>query len=257
MTPCLQVQALAKAYGPNAVLHNVSFAVDRKEHVILTGPSGGGKSALLRIIAGLETPSEGHVLINGAVVSDTNRSTVPAHRRGVGMVFQDLGLWPNLTAAENIQLAFGTGVAGRAERRRRTTELLWACHIESIANRLPEMLSAGEQQRVALARSLAGRPRILLLDEPFGPLDQTLRAEFFDLIQGLCANDGTTVITVTHDLADAWGLQADRILVLEQGVICDNVSLGLALTIQPTSKTLQNWQRLAIKMRAVSQDDSA
>ncbi|HEY4283636.1 MAG TPA: ATP-binding cassette domain-containing protein [Chthoniobacterales bacterium] len=248
----MEIERLSKSYNSVHVLREVALALNLNEHVILAGPSGGGKSTLLRIVAGLDAPSAGSVRIDGITVADSEGSRVPAHRRGIGMVFQDLGLWPNLTVADNIQLSLTATLGSRVHRRERTSEILRSCYLESVAHRLPDRLSSGEQQRVALARTLAGHPKILLLDEPFGALDRTLREDLFHLVRQICADHQITCLTVTHDVFDAWGLQAERIVVLEEGRICDDIPLNSLLHCQPSSKTLRAWQAIARNVVSIS-----
>lgn len=209
----LQISGLTKSYdgGQTEALSNVSFGLDEGKSLAVLGPSGCGKSTLLRLIAGLETPDGGEAAVNGESLND-----VPPHRRGFGLMHQDLALFPHLNVRDNI--AFGL----RSQRweaeaiERRVHELLELMRIEPLADRSIDAISGGEQQRVALARSLAPRPRLLMLDEPLGALDRRLREELAQEIRRIRDHEGVTLIYVTHDHDEAFAV-ADDILVLEQG----------------------------------------
>jgi len=186
------------------------------EIVVLFGHSGAGKSVTLQLIAGLMRPDDGEIVIDGRAVFDsTTGVNLPAQERGVGYVVQDLALFPHLTVAENV--AFGmAGGLGRAERESRVHELLARLDLDGFEQRKPRTLSGGQQQRVALARALARESRVLLLDEPFSALDDTLRATLRRELLRLRAEFGLTVLFVTHDLREAH-LLADKLAVFDEG----------------------------------------
>jgi iron(III) transport system ATP-binding protein len=194
-------------------VNDVSLEIERGEIVSLLGPSGSGKSSLLRLVAGIERPTQGRVRIEGSEVAGPDRFTEPERRR-VGMVFQDYALFPHLTVAANV--AFGLSGSDRRETARTVGELLERVRLTRYAASYPHMLSGGERQRVALARALAPRPRVLLMDEPFSSLDRELRdrvrRDTIDLLRDL----GTTTIVVTHDPGEAIAM-ADRIALLREG----------------------------------------
>jgi len=192
--------------GSVVVLDGVSLRVQPSEIVGLLGPSGSGKSTLLRVVAGLHRPDSGHVWLDGRDVTD-----VPTHRRGVGMVFQDEQLFPHRSVAQNIE--FGLRMAGQpqAQRLQRVAEVLALVGLEGVRRRPVTNLSGGERKRVALARSLAPDPRVLLLDEPLTGLDRVLHDRLVvDLTSILRAAD-TTALVVTHDRDEAAAI-ADRIV---------------------------------------------
>ncbi len=209
----LQITALTKSYdaGASLALADVSFNLDEGKSLAVLGPSGCGKSTLLRLIAGLETPDGGEAAMNGESLNG-----IPPHRRGFGLMHQDLALFPHLNVRDNI--AFGLRSqrweAGQIERR--VDELLELMRIAPLAGRSVDAISGGEQQRVALARSLAPRPRLLMLDEPLGALDRRLREELAQEVRHIRDHEGVTLIYVTHDHDEAFAV-ADDILVLEQG----------------------------------------
>jgi sulfate transport system ATP-binding protein len=211
----VQVRGLRKSFGSEPVLDNVDLSVQDGEFVALLGPSGSGKTTLLRIIAGIETPGAGAV-----VIDDRDATRLTPGARGIGFVFQHYALFGNMTVFENI--AFGLRVRprrsrpARAEIRNRVEQLLVLTQLEGLGPRLPTQLSGGQRQRVALARALAVEPRLLLLDEPFGALDQKVRVELRDWLRALHDRLGLTSIFVTHDQEEAFAL-ADRIVLLNRG----------------------------------------
>ncbi len=204
----LTVRDVTVSFDDTVVLDDVTLAVGDGEIAALLGPSGSGKSTLLRVVAGIVQPDRGTVTIGG-----TDVTTVPTHRRGVGMVFQDEQLFPHLDVGANV--AFGLRMAGvaKAERRARVDELLALVGLDGFAGRSIERLSGGEAKRVALARSLAPAPAVLLLDEPLSGLDQDLRIRLAGELGAVLRTTGTTSIWVTHDLEEA-ELVADRVVRL-------------------------------------------
>lgn len=215
--PLLRLVGVTKRYGSRAVLQDLSLDVAAGESIAVLGPSGSGKTTVLRLIAGLERPDAGEVWIDTRQVAANGRLIVPAYERRVGLVFQDLALWPHLTIRDNLAFVVESTATSTTERAARIDDALRICRVDSrLAGRYPHELSGGEQQRVALARALAGKPRVLLLDEPFSSLDMdlraTLRQEFSDLQRHL----GLTTIYVTHDKADA-AVLATRAIVMRDG----------------------------------------
>ena len=209
----LEVQNLTKDYENKPLLKGVSFELGKGELVCLLGSSGAGKSTILRIIAGLEEPESGAVLWQGRDLRD-----VPTHKRGFGLMFQDYALFPHKTVAQNI--AFGLQMQGLKEEEisRRVKESLESIRMQSFADRPITELSGGEQQRVALARALAPSPNLLMLDEPLGALDHTLRKQLIQELRSILHQSQIPVIYVTHDREEAFGL-ADRLVILHDGII--------------------------------------
>ncbi len=199
----LSLVELTKRYGSRAVVDNVSLSVAEGEVLALLGPSGCGKTTTLRLIAGLEKPDEGQVRIDGECVAASGRNFIPPHRRGIGFVFQDLALWPHLTAEGNLDFALGSVGMKRSERRERIVETLRMMRAEGFAGRYPSQLSGGEQQRVAIARALIARPRLLLLDEPMSNLDVHLRDQLLEELKSLQSLLSITTVYVTHHRAVA------------------------------------------------------
>jgi len=208
----LSFAAVSFSYPERAVLQELSFDLEDGELLVLLGTSGSGKSTVLRLAAGLEAPSAGRILLDAEVASAAGRVVLEPARRRTSLVFQDLALWPHLSAEDHLSFV---APDLRTEERR---ALLKSVGLEELANRLPAQMSGGERQRLALARALASRPRLLLLDEPFASLDPPLRAELRALVLELHRRRDTSTLYVTHDLEDAFHL-GDRIAVLNRGKV--------------------------------------
>ncbi len=205
----IELREVVRSYSTKPVLGPLSLAINKGEIVVVVGPSGSGKTTLLRLIAGFERPDQGSVVIDGRPVADGAQWVEP-EARGVGMVFQDYALFPHLTVAENIAFGLPRREMGRMR------ELLQLVGLAEMAYRYPHELSGGEQQRVALARSLATNPKVLLLDEPFSNLDADLRPKMRAELKLLLQRLNCTTIFVTHDQEEAFEL-ADRVAVLNAG----------------------------------------
>ena len=205
------IDGATKRFGAFTALDNVSIEVPDGSLTALLGPSGSGKSTLLRVIAGLERPDLGEVMIGGGDVT-----RIPVEERGVGFVFQHYAAFKHMTVRGNI--AFGLQVRKRpkAEVAARVDELIRLVHLEGFANRYPAQLSGGQRQRMALARALAVEPRVLLLDEPFGALDATVRKELREWLRRLHDEVHVTTIFVTHDQEEAMDV-AEQIVVMRDG----------------------------------------
>jgi thiamine transport system ATP-binding protein len=223
----LRLQQVTVRFDGRAALDGVDLEVAEQEIVCVLGPSGSGKSTLLRTVAGLQPADAGRVFLDGRDLGG-----VPTHRRGVGLMFQDHQLFPQRDVGGNV--AFGPRVRGtaRVEREARVGELLDLVGLPGAARRAVSELSGGEQQRVALARALAPRPRLLMLDEPLGQLDRSLRERLVVELRELFRRLGTTVLAVTHDQGEAFAL-ADRVVVMRDGRIAQS------------GTPLQVWQRPA------------
>ncbi|WP_199547434.1 ABC transporter ATP-binding protein [Streptomyces sp. N35] len=212
----LALEGAGVRFGGHAALDAVDLEVAEHEIVCVLGPSGSGKSTLLRVVAGLQDLDSGRVLLGGR-----DQRGVPAHQRGVGLMFQDHQLFPQRDVGGNV--AFGPRMHGasQAERAARVAELLDLVGLPGAARRAVGSLSGGEQQRVALARALAPRPRLLMLDEPLGQLDRSLRERLVVELRELFGELGTTVLAVTHDQGEAFAL-ADRVVVMRDGRIAQS-----------------------------------
>lgn len=242
MPALLEVENLQKSFGKNRVFTSLSLSINAGTNLLLTGPSGCGKSTLLRLIAGLGGPAKGIIRLDGRVASRDGTITIPPQNRGVAMVFQDLGLWANLTAYENVVLGLAGMQLSRRERTERAQATLNVCELASKATQRPSRLSAGEQQRVALARAMALRPKLLLLDEPFTGIDLVLKNSLCEHVSRLAREFGTTVLLVSHNPLDALSLSA-HLAVLEGGQISETGPFE-QLQRAPRSVTLQAWTNL-------------
>ena len=211
----LVFEGIRHRYGADEVLRDVSFPARPGEVTCLLGPSGGGKSTLLRLAAGLEAVQAGAIRLDGDVLSAPGQGR-PPEQRPVGLVFQDHVLFPHLTARANV--AFGLRGRDQRERRRLVDEALAAVGLSALADRYPHTLSGGEQQRVALARALAPAPRVMLLDEPFANVDVTLRRRLREDTRQTLRQAGGIALVVTHDPEEALEV-ADRIAILHHGRI--------------------------------------
>ncbi len=212
----VHIEGLHHAYGGLVVLDGLDLDVAPAEHVALLGPSGSGKSTLLGLIGGLDPVQGGSLMVGGRQLRGLSGRGLADHRRAtVGFVFQHFGLLDTLTAAENVELSCTLAGQGRSARRRRAAELLDAVGLADRSTHRPPQLSGGERQRVALARALANRPPLILADEPTGNLDGESARRVVDLLAALPAQQGCTVIVVTHDPVVA--VRADRQLRLVDG----------------------------------------
>jgi ABC-type Fe3+/spermidine/putrescine transport system ATPase subunit len=207
----LDVQGLRKAFGATVAVADVSFAVSPGEVVALVGPSGCGKSTLLALVAGLDRPDGGRVAWDGVDLAE-----VPPHRRGFGLMFQDYALFPHLSVLDNVTFGLRMAGAPRADAGERAGALLAQVGLAGFERRDVTTLSGGEQQRVALARSLAPAPRLLMLDEPLGALDRALRERLLAELAAVLRGLGQTAVYVTHDQEEAFAV-ADRVVLLNAG----------------------------------------
>ncbi len=211
--PIISFRDISKRWGSTIGVDNVSLDIEPGEFFALLGPSGCGKTTLLRILAGLEVPTEGHILIDGVDMGD-----IPPNRRAVNMVFQSYAVFPHMTVADNVAYGLKVDRVPKAERDTRVQEALDLVQLGHFAERKPDQLSGGQRQRVALARALVKKPKVLLLDEPLSALDAKLReAMRFELSQ-LQQKVGITFIMVTHDQDEALAI-ASRIAVMHKGAI--------------------------------------
>jgi len=209
----IRIAGLGKAFGGRTVLRGLDLSCEAGSRTAILGPSGIGKTTLLRLIAGLELPDEGEILLGGERVSGPGWAREP-HRRGVALAFQAPALWPHLRVRDTI--AFGLRTLGRSAARAAAEDWLGRLRLEGLGGRYPDQLSGGQAQRVSLARALAaGRP-ILLLDEPLSHLDPDLKAALATELDGWLRAAGTTLVYVTHDAAEAAPL-CHRTLALAEG----------------------------------------
>ncbi len=195
----LEIKNLSHSYDEtNQIIQNINLEIEKLDRVAILGPSGCGKSTLLRLIAGLEKPNLGQITIDGIVVS-TEKFVVPPEKRKIGLVVQEKALFPHLSVYDNI----GFGIKKNIDKKTITNDLLELLKIDSLKNKYPHEISGGEQQRVALARSLAPNPKLLMLDEPFSALDKDLKGVLYEEISQVFSDRGSTILLVTHDSQEA------------------------------------------------------
>ena len=214
----IEIKNVAKHFGDFTALHSIDLTISDQEFMVLLGASGCGKTTLLRIIAGLETPSQGEVWIGGKRVDQ-----LPPRQRGIAMVFQNYAVFPHLTVFENIGFGLRMAKMNNAEVEKRVKRTAGLMHIDHLLERYSGQLSGGQRQRVAVARALAMEPEVILMDEPLSNLDALLRLEMRAELKGILADSKTTTIYVTHDQVEAMSL-ADRISVMHQGKIVQAAS---------------------------------
>ncbi len=210
-TDLVELRNVSKKFDNYLALDDISLTIRRGEFFSLLGPSGCGKSTLLRLLAGLDWPNCGTILIDGR-----NMHGVPAHKRPCNMVFQSYAIFPHLNVSDNIAYGLRRFGLSKSEKRKRVDEMLTTVGLEGLGARNPDQLSGGQGQRVALARALVRRPKVLLLDEPLGALDKTLREQMQVELRQLQQSVGITFVFVTHDQAEALSM-SDRIAVMSAG----------------------------------------
>ncbi|MGV6397395.1 ABC transporter ATP-binding protein [Pseudomonas caspiana] len=209
----VSVENLQKNYGSTAVFSDINCTIERGEFVTLLGPSGCGKSTLLRCIAGLTSVNSGHILLDGV-----DLVPVTPQKRHIGMVFQSYALFPNMTVEQNVAFGLRMQKVNADDTHKRVAEVLKLVELTDFSNRYPHQMSGGQCQRVALARSLVTRPRLLLLDEPLSALDARIRKHLREQIRAIQRELGLTTIFVTHDQEEALTM-SDRIFLMNQGRI--------------------------------------
>ena len=216
----IEIQNLFKSFKEVVAINRIQLDVDKGEMLTLLGPSGCGKTTTLRCIAGLETPDEGDIVIDGKPM--LSQGFVPPSKRGIGMVFQNYAVWPHMKVFNNIVYGLKLQKIPRPEIKEKAQQVLELVGLEGLEDRYPAQLSGGQQQRVALARALVTNPKVLLLDEPLSNLDAKLREELRFEIKNLVRRMGITSVYVTHDQAEAMVI-SDRIAVMDSGNV---VQLG-------------------------------
>ena len=229
MGTSIGILSAVKRFRNVVAVDGISLEVEPGEAIVLLGPSGCGKTTTLRMVAGLETPDEGSIVLDGRDVTH-----LPAYKRDMGMVFQGYALFPHLSVFENVAFGLRLRHQSRGTVSSRVEDLLRLVGLAGYGERHPHQLSGGEQQRVGLARALAVDPRVLLMDEPFGALDRKLRQEIQREFRALQRSLGVTTVFVTHDQEEAL-LLADRIAVLNQGRI-EQVDVPQTLYTAPESR---------------------
>jgi putative ABC transport system ATP-binding protein len=240
MPAILEAVGLQKAYRisatPHEVLRGIDLTVDRGEFVAVVAPSGEGKSTLLHLLSGLDTPDRGRVVVAGQDLTEMDEEARTIFRRGqIGFVFQFFNLVPNLTAAENVALPFR--IAGQPADYQRVSELMSRLGLRGLQGHRPEEISGGEQQRIAIARALVTRPAILMADEPTGNLDFNTGNEVLSLLRSF-NREGQTVVMATHSARAA--SQANRVVVLKEGRLADSIEVTDGASVPALVQRLQD-----------------
>jgi len=212
----IEVDRVSKSFGERVAINQLSLHIERSERLVLFGPSGCGKTTVLRLLAGLEIPEQGSIRIDGRPVASSGENLVPPEKRDLGMVFQDLALWPHMTVQQNLMFGLNARGVKKREAHVRVSEMLHRVGLEHRIKAKPHQLSGGEQQRVALARALVSRPSILLMDEPLSSLDDERKRTIASDLLGLQSQFGFTLIYVTHDHSEA-DMLASRVCQMRDG----------------------------------------
>lgn len=243
MNNTVTLKRVSKKFGELTVIPEINLAIESNEFLSLLGPSGCGKTTLIRMVAGLESPSQGTILIGQDTVFESDKGIfVPPEKRNLGMVFQSYALWPHLTVFENIAFPLRCRKLPKADIQDKCERILERVQLGGMSQRKPNQLSGGQQQRVGLARALVAEPRVLLLDEPLSNLDTNLREEMCDLIDEIKRTAPITMIYVTHDQTEALRL-SDRIAVLNQGRI-EQLGTIEEIKNQPKTDFVRNFLRI-------------
>lgn len=251
MTSQLKIENLDVRYGDYQALHQISFTLEPGIIGCMLGPSGCGKTTVLRAIAGFESAAGGRILIDQQVVSAENFS-LPPEKRHIGMVFQDFALFPNMSVADNIR--FGLRHWKKKEQRSRVQELLAMIGMPAYGQAYPHQLSGGQQQRIALARAMAPRPGILLMDEPFSSMDVELREQLAREVRDILNQENITAILVTHDQFEAFAM-ADEICVMNEGRI-EQQDTGYNLYHRPANRFVADFIGQGVIIPGTVEDDN-
>lgn len=230
----LSLVDLTKAYGQHVAVQSISLNINEGELISLLGPSGCGKTTVLRMIAGLVTPTSGEVIVAGMPMSQ-----VPANKRNIGMLFQQYALFPHMTVEDNVAFGLRMRRVPAVERKKSVDKALSLVKLSALAGRYPLQLSGGQQQRVALARALVLEPQVLLLDEPFGALDKNLRGSMQFELRELQRSLGITTVMVTHDQEEALIL-SDRVAIMSEGRL-EQVGTGREVYHHPTTRFVADF----------------
>jgi iron(III) transport system ATP-binding protein len=239
-----ELRSVGVNYAGHDALAGISMKLQQGTHAAILGTSGCGKTTVLRVLSGIEAPTSGEVWLDEAMVSGPGEILLAPHRRGVSMVFQDLALWPGLSALDNVLLGIAGSRLSRLAKQERASEALALCGVAALKDRLPAKLSGGQQQRVALARAIAVRPTFLFLDEPFAGLDLVTKSGLLIDIASLADRHQLTIVLVTHDPQEVMSLCSVG-FVLEAGLIRESGDMQTLLA-DPQSEILKAFQaRLA------------
>lgn len=232
--PMVKLQHLVKRFGSQTVVHDLSLDIEKGEFLTLLGPSGCGKTTTLRMIAGFEQPTSGEIMLDGDFVQG-----LPPYERDVNTVFQSYALFPHLNAYDNVAFGLRVKKVSKSEIDTRVRKALKLVQLEDYASRKPDQLSGGQRQRIAIARALINNPKVLLLDEPLGALDQKLRKQMQVELKHLQRQLGITFVFVTHDQEEALTM-SDRIAVMNQGIL-EQVGVPGEIYEQPATRFVASF----------------
>lgn len=216
----IDLDRVSKNFGARGAIDRLSLHIEKSERLVLFGPSGCGKTTVLRLLAGLEVPDKGEIRLDGRVVATAGKNLVPPEKRDLGMVFQDLALWPHMTVQQNLMFGLNARSVPKREAHVRVRKLLERIGLDPRIDAKPHQLSGGEQQRVALARALVTRPSILLMDEPLSSLDDERKRTIASDLLGLQSQFGFTLIYVTHDRSEA-DMLASKVRQMRNGRVTE------------------------------------
>ena len=214
----IQMQSINMSYDQTRVLENLSLIVAAGERTVILGDSGCGKTTILRLISGFIAPDSGNIMLNGVLVAGDGVILVPPEQRHLGMVFQDLALWPHMSVMGNLEFGLKASGVPTIERVKRIKQMLELVGLADLASRKPAQLSGGQQQRVALARALVAKPKILLMDEPLTSMDRDLKVRLRKEIVRLQDTLGFTLLLVTHDRDEALEI-GTRVIIVDRGEV--------------------------------------
>jgi len=246
----VELRNATKLYGDFAAIRDINLGIEKGEFFSILGPSGGGKTTVLRAIAGLLKLTSGDLLIAGAPVNK-----VPVYKRGMGIMFQNYALFPHMTVFDNIAFGLRMRKVGKGELQARVNEAMTRVHLDGLSNRMPSQLSGGQQQRVALARAIIVNPTVILLDEPLGALDRNLRIAMQAELKSLQRELAITTICVTHDQEEALSL-SDRIAILDKGRV-QQVGTPIDIYERPTNRFVASFVGGTNLIEGVVQDSDA
>lgn len=215
MKEFLKVKDVKLSFNNNEILKGLNLTITQGNFVAITGASGSGKTSLLRVICGLESPNQGEIILDNTLLLN-NEISVPTEKRNIGLVIQEKVLFPHLNASKNIEF----GISSKTDKQNLSNEIMEKLNIKQLAEKYPHELSGGESQRVALARSIVMKPKLLMLDEPFTGLDKDLKMKIYPEIKSILQASKITALMVTHDLNEVKAL-ADKCFNLESGKLVE------------------------------------
>lgn len=237
----IELKNITKKYGRETAVDDVCLTIEKEDTAVCIGPSGSGKTTLLRLIAGLEKPDAGEIFINGQKAAGKGKIIVPPDKRGIGMIFQDLALWPHMTVFQNVEFGLKANGMKKGRRKEKIDTVLRMVGLNGHANRYPHSLSGGEKQRAALARTIALEPGIMLMDEPLVSLDTVLKNELLDMIARLAKDLKMTLVYVTHDREEALEM-AGNMVAMAHGRITQT-GRAKALMENPETEFVKKFMR--------------